>query len=87
MRGCSLKTEEREPKASAGGISAFTCRDVDCQEHSNRRLASPLEVLVAVDAEEPLRFDSLISWEDLRVDSEVSMESLILAQDERWRRA
>ena len=26
-------------------------------------------------------------WEGLRADLEVSMESLILAQDERWRRA
>ena len=42
----------------------------------------------AVKTGEPPRLDSLISWErSLAIQPEVLMESLILAQDERWRRA
>ena len=37
--------------------------------------------------EEPFSIDSLISMRDLRIELEVLTESLILAQDERWRRA
>jgi len=42
VRGCSLKTEEREPKASAGGISALSAAVSTVKKHIHKRRASSL---------------------------------------------
>ena len=44
VRGCSLKTEEREPKASAGGISALSAAVSTVKKIHKRRMAFPCEM-------------------------------------------
>jgi hypothetical protein len=78
----SLKTEQRKPNASAGGRESG--RKVKCTENGRRLFwCQSAEGFSSPDA------DSLRSFVERprSAGDMISMESLILAQDERWRRA
>ena len=90
MPGRSLKTEEREPKASAGGSGASSRGRTSSNEVAGLHgaLVERAIGLLPVGDVESVATGSLIFVAGPQgAGTEVSMESLILAQDERWRRA
>ena len=78
----SLKTEQREPKASAGSSGNSGLRG--CKVNALKR--TTVSVPVGCKGSVPRTAGSPIAPVRQRIGT-VSMESLILAQDERWRRA
>jgi hypothetical protein len=83
-----LKTEEREPKASAGDVAVFMHRYIERQLAIQQSQLDHRKVpeLWSTGEHESFPVGSSI-FGRTSVRPEVSMESLILAQDERWRRA